>query len=233
MNEVKKNGTGKLIIFDMDGVLTDSEPATIYASIQSLAEYGVTAKPADFKPFTGMGDDIFIGKVAEKYGAAYVTQMKQRMYEIYTETAAEKVRVYNWSRSILLKLKEYGYKLAVASASDYVKVHCNIGCIGVDINIFDAVVTGSDVKNKKPSPDIFLKAAEKAGYVIGNASGISNAVVVEDALSGVKAAKAAGATAVAVTTSFTAEELRSAGADYIFDDLNEIGSVIQGILPID
>ena len=75
---------------------------------------------------------------------------------------------------------------------------------------------GSDVTRKKPAPDIFLKAAEKAGIEP------HYALVIEDALSGVKAAKAAGALCAAVTTSFDAERLREAGADFVCDDLTNI-----------
>ena len=57
----------KAIIFDMDGVLVDSEPAITYASIEVLKNLGITAKPEEFKPFTGMGDDKFIHLDDDKY----------------------------------------------------------------------------------------------------------------------------------------------------------------------
>ena len=216
-----------MIIFDMDGVLTDSEPATIYACMESLEEWNVKAEFDDFKPYTGMGDDIFIGKVAEKYGAEYDLKMKARAYEIYCEKAAKRVHVFDWSKPLILKLKEAGYTLAVASASDFKKVNCNIECIGVANETFAAIITGSDVKNKKPAPDIFLKAAEKSFL------NTKEFVVIEDALSGVKAAKAAGAQCIALTTSFNREQLKEAGADYITDDLYDAFEIIQMILPID
>lgn len=216
----------KIVIFDMDGVLTDSEPAITQASIEALREWNVEAKHDDFKQFTGMGDDKFIGGVANIYGVEYSLDMKKRAYEIYVETARERVKVFNWSKPLIIKLKTAGYRLAVASASDLVKVNCNIACIGVDTAIFDAIVTGSDVVNKKPAPDIFLKASEKAG--MANVSE-TNTVVIEDALSGCQAAKSAGATCIAVTTSFNHDQLENAGADYITDDLNEAFDMISAI----
>ena len=69
------------------------------------------------------------------------------------------------------------------------------------------------MENKKPAPDIFLKAAEMSG------TDPSACLVFEDAISGVKAAKAAGMFAVAVTTSFSEAELYGAGADFVCDDL--------------
>lgn len=208
------------IIFDMDGVLVDSEPAITRASMAALSEWGVKAEYDDFKQYTGMGDDLFIGGVARKYGREYDLRMKERAYEIYLEKADEWVNVYPWSKP-LIDLFSEKYKLAVASASDKVKVECNLRCIGADPSVFAALITGSDVKNKKPAPDIFLLAAEKAGV------DTSSTVVFEDAISGVMAAKAAGCVCIAVTTSFPADKLYQAGADFVVDDLSLAPEIIE------
>lgn len=218
------------VIFDMDGVLVDSELAITLASIESLREWGVDAKVEDFKEFTGMGDDKFIGGVAQKYGIEYDLKMKARAYEIYLEKADERVEVFPWSKPLIERLHASGYKIAVASASDYIKVKRNIECIGVPVatdmspDIFDAIVTGSDVERKKPFPDIFLKAFEKVKEACGNDADldVSRTLVCEDALSGVLAAKAAGMKCIAVTTSFEASQLKAAGADYVTDDLSSL-----------
>lgn len=222
------------VIFDMDGVLVDSELAITTASIESLREWNVDAKIEDFKEFTGMGDDKFIGGVAAKYGLDYDLKMKERAYEIYLSTANERVRVFDWSRPLIEGLHRDGYLLALASASDYIKVKKNIECIGVAPEIFDAIVTGSDVERKKPFPDIFLKAFEKVKNSLArdacsardacNADDIdvSRTLVFEDALSGVQAARTAGMKCIAVTTSFDAPQLTDAGAHFVTDDLSEI-----------
>ncbi len=212
-----------LIIFDMDGVLVNSEPAITKACMQSLAEVGVNAEYDDFKPFTGMGDDKFLSGVCEKYGAAYDPAMKARAYEIYLKRAHEWVEVFAWSKPLLTALHAAGYKLAVASASDLIKVACNLHQIGIDTGIFSAIVTGSDVTRKKPAPDIFLKAAERAG------GEPARSLVVEDALSGIMAAKSAGMTALGVTTSFDALTLKNAGADYVADDLSDLIDIVKTI----
>jgi HAD superfamily hydrolase (TIGR01509 family) len=215
--------TDRLIIFDMDGVLVNSEPAITKASLQTLAEAGIKAEYDDFKPFTGMGDDKFLSGVCDKYGIAYDPAMKERAYGIFLERAAEWIEVFTWSKPMLTALHASGYKLAVASASDIVKVECNLRQIGVDVRIFAAVTTGSDVIRKKPAPDIFLKAAEKAGGTP------SSSLVVEDAVSGVMAAKAAGMRALGVTTSFDAPTLQNAGADFVINDLSALPVIIGGL----
>ena len=213
----------KAIIFDMDGVLVDSEPAITYASIEVLKNLGITAKPEEFKPFTGMGDDKFIAGVLEAHGGKYDPKYKEAAYRIYIDTAKDNIKVYGWSKKIITELKSKGYSLAVASASDISKVRCNLECIGIDVSLFDAIVTGSDVKNKKPAPDIFLKAAEKAGF------DPRYCIVAEDAVAGIMAAKAAGMYGVAVTTSFPEAELKNAGADVVTNDLNNLPKIADEI----
>ncbi|HZK39556.1 MAG TPA: HAD-IA family hydrolase [Clostridia bacterium] len=209
------------VIFDMDGVLVDSEEAITLAGIEALKDWGIDAKPDDFKPFTGMGENKFIGGVAEKHGVAFSLDMKDKAYEIYIAKAQERVRVYPWSKTVLDGMAQRGIKIALASAADAIKVACNLRCIGVGKSVFSALVTGSDVKHKKPHPEIFLTAASKAGLEP------SKTLVVEDALSGVQAAKAAGMHCLALTTSFSASKLHDAGADFVSQTLNDVFDIIE------
>lgn len=212
----------ELVIFDMDGVLIDSEKVTAKATMDVLSKWGVNAKPSDFIEFAGKGDDKFVGCVAEKYGVKYVPEMKAQMYELYRERAKSAGIVFAWSKPVINTLSEK-YALSLASAADLTKVEINLDCVGVKPSAFKSLVTGSDVEKKKPDPSIFLKAAEKAGVKP------ENAVVFEDAISGVMAAKAAGMTAIAVTTTFSCEELTNAGADFVVDDLFDAIEIIENI----
>ncbi|HZK38755.1 MAG TPA: HAD-IA family hydrolase [Clostridia bacterium] len=209
------------VIFDMDGVLVDSEEAITLAGIEALKDWGIDAKADDFKPFTGMGENKFIGGVAEKHGVAFTPDMKDKAYDIYIKKAKDRVTVYPWSKTVLDGMAQHGIRIALASAADAIKVACNLECIGVDKSIFSALVTGSDVKHKKPHPEIFLTAASKAGFEP------SKTLVVEDALSGVQAAKAAGMQCLALTTSFSAAELYDAGADFVSQTLNDVFELIE------
>ncbi len=213
----------KGIIFDMDGVLVDSEPAITYAAMEVLRRLGCTAEEEEFRPYRGTGDDNFIGSVLRNHGGVYKPEYKAEAYRIYIDSAREKVKVYSWSGPLLLTLGGMGFRLAVASASDIEKVSCNLSCIGVPDALFSAVVTGSDITRNKPAPDIFLKAAEKM------ALDPSLCLVVEDSVAGIRAAKAAGMTAVGVTTSFPRETLLSVGADYVTDDLAELPALLSSL----
>ena len=212
----------RLIIFDMDGVLVDSEDAITRAALQTLREdYGLPAVYDDFKPFTGMGEHVFIGSVAEKYGVPFCEAMRTRTYQIYCDTADERVTVFPWARTLPKQFKQAGYRIAVGSAADDIKVECNLHCIGAEPSDFDALVTASEVVRKKPDPEIFLKCAEKCGIPP------QECLVFEDAVSGVMAAKRGGMYCIAITSSFDRQTLLDAGADYVVDDLRDAEALLE------
>lgn len=212
----------KAILFDMDGVLVDSEPIILAAAMKGLEHYGVHAVAEDFTPFVGAGEDKFIGGVAEKYGVPYKLAMKEKVYELYGQIAGDYLSPEASAPIIhaLKTLKEKGYRLALASSADHVKIMVNLTAAGIDPELFDARIGGDDVANKKPSPDIYLLAAKRLGKEPGECT------VIEDALNGVQAAKAAGMTCIAVTGSFTADALRDVGADHVVGCTADIVGVI-------
>src|SRR5208283_5879542 len=69
------------VLFDMDGVLVDSEPIINAAAIRALAEFGIKARPEDFQPFVGAGENRYLGGVAELHGKTFVPEMKRRTYD--------------------------------------------------------------------------------------------------------------------------------------------------------
>lgn len=212
----------ELVIFDMDGVLIDSEDAITLSAMDALYEdFGIKASYDDFKEFTGMGEVKFIGGVAEKYGVPFCQQMKDKTYKIYCDTSDKRVKVYPWSETIVDSVINSGFKASVGSAADEIKVLCNIKRLGLDTKKLASLVTASEVVNKKPDPEIFLKAADKANVQP------EHCLVVEDAVSGVIAAKRAGMKCIAVTTSFDKDTLINAGADLVVDDLSSLSDKVK------
>lgn len=193
------------VIFDMDGVLVDSEKLINDAAIAMFKEKGLVVQPEDFLPFVGAGEARYIGGVAERYGFPLdVPAAKQRTYEIYLGLIPSQLKPFPGVMELLHGCREAGLLIAVASSADMVKVRANLATIGAPIEFWDSVVTGEDVINKKPAPDIFLSAAAKLAVKP------EECVVVEDAVHGVQAAKSAGMRCVAVATSFPAARLQEA-----------------------
>lgn len=210
----------RAVIFDMDGVLVDSEKFVNDAAIAMFKEKGLVVQPEDFLPFVGAGEARYIGGVAEHYGFPLdVPAAKQRTYEIYLALIPSQLKPFPGVLKLLHRCREAGLLIAVASSADLIKVRANLETIEVPIEFWDAVVTGEDVTNKKPAPDIFLSVAAKLGV------DPRECVVVEDAVNGVQAANAAGMRCVAVATSFAEDRLqeadvvRTAIVDVTLDDL--------------
>ena len=177
---------------------------------------GLTPFPEDFLPFVGAGEDRYVGGVAEKYGVPYRLEMKERVYEIFLEIVDEQIGLYDGVPGLLAELRRRGFRLALASSADRIKVDSSLKAAGISCELFDVLLSGNDVERKKPHPDIYLKACEELNLAPGSA------LVIEDALNGVEAAKAAGCLCCAVTTSFSEEDLRAAGADYIRSETSSI-----------
>jgi len=215
----------KAIVFDMDGVLVDSEPFILEGATRMFAERGLVVQPEDFKPFVGAGENRFVGGPAEKYGFPLdAEEAKARTYAIYDEITRGRLAPLPGAITFIASARADGYRLAVASSADRIKVGINLREIGVPPETFDAIVSGEDVIHKKPAPDIFLVAAERLGVPP------ENCIVVEDAVNGVAAARAAGMRCLALTTSFTSKQL--AGADWIRPDLRQpITAILHTVDP--
>lgn len=206
------------LIFDMDGVLGDTEPPCADAAIAMFRElYGVEAQVEDFAPFIGTGAVRYLEGPAEAFGieidtaraVGYATEKFIELLEQGDDISFPGVHA-------LIDAVEANddWKLAIATSSPENKARPTLKAARVDLKKFNAFINGDMVARKKPDPEIYLTAA--------NALGLSPArcVVVEDAVEGIKAAKAAGMTCIAVTNSFGAEKL--AEADHIVDSVERI-----------
>ncbi len=202
----------KGVLFDMDGVLVDTEEYICMAAIEMFRREGLEVRADDFLPFVGKGENMYLGGVAEKYNFTLdIDLAKKSTYSIYEEMVHGKLSPLPGVLSFIEKAKARGLKLAVATSADRVKMEINLQNIGISENVFDATVNGLEVERKKPFPDIFELAAKRIGLKP------DECLVVEDAVSGVEAAKKARAKCLGLTTSFTGEEL--AKADWISNTL--------------
>lgn len=211
---MKKEKRIKAVLFDMDGVLLRSEKFINQAGVEMFREKGYNVDPQDFLEFTGMGENKYLGGVAEKNDIPFdLEKDKARTYEIYHELVRGQISPLPGVTEFIGNCKLKGLKIALATSADRVKMEINLKEIGLPVDTFDASVNGLEIENKKPAPDIFLKAASRLGV------DPHNCLVVEDAVSGVAAGKAAGSKVLALTTTFSREQLNE--ADWISKDLSE------------
>ena len=210
------------ILFDMDGVLIDSEELMSKSGILALRDYGINAKAEDFIPFVGRGENLYIGGVAEKYGVPFDPEMKERCYYYYGLDVETEAFVPAEIPDLLFRLKEQGYKIAVCTSADWHKVIHNLRAIRADKEFFDAFVTGDRISKLKPDPEIYLKGAALTG------TDPEKCLVVEDSPSGIKAAHNGGMKAVGITTSFPEELLvEESHPDWLIHSLSELPGVLE------
>ncbi|VFQ84917.1 unnamed protein product [Cuscuta campestris] len=210
-----ENRWGKVsaVLFDMDGVLCNSEDPSRRAAVDVFAEMGIQVTVEDFTPFTGMGEVNFLGGVAKVKGIKGFNPdaSKKRFFEIYLDKYAKPSSGIGFPGAfeLVTQCKSKGLKVAVASSADRIKVDANLTAAGLSLSMFDAIVSADAFENLKPAPDIFLAASKILNVPP------SECVVIEDALAGIRAAKAAKMRCIAVATTLAESILEAAAPSLI------------------
>ncbi len=206
------------IIFDVDGVVADTESLNARASVMMFQQlYGVEVQPEDFREFVGTGDERYVEGVAEKYGVQIDTEdaVERRRVNFFALLEEQPLPAMPGVMEIVRTARDSDDVLvAIATSGNRDKQFPVITGTGLELDWFDAVITGDDVTKKKPDPEIYLITAERLGVPP------NECVVVEDAPAGVAAAKSAGMACVAVTSSVDREKLRE--ADLVVDSLDRV-----------
>ncbi len=173
------------IIFDCDGVLVDSEPISMRADVTLLHRYGIEISEAEAHGrFVGTTFQAMLDMMADEHGVEFpegLHEVKNRMVE---EMYRRELQIVDGVLDVLNDLKAKHLSLSIASNSPRDRVKLAVDLTGI-AGYFDAITTYQDVKNGKPAPDVFLKAAERAGMAP------IQCLVVEDSFTGVTAAVAA------------------------------------------
>lgn len=175
----------KAVIFDMDGVVVDSEPLIFEFEQEMFGEFGILVSEEVHLSLVGTTCEGFWAAIKEQYG------LQQPLEEIVAESkrreiiAMERVELISGVMEFIKDLSAHGVQLILASSAPKKRIMVVMEKFLLD-KLFSGFVSGDDVKKGKPDPEVFLLAAEKAAAEPGEC------VVIEDATHGVSAAKAAG-----------------------------------------
>jgi beta-phosphoglucomutase len=199
------------IVFDMDGVIIDSHPIHRQAWRTFLQSEGRNVADAelDFILDGRKRQEIlcfFLGELTSAQVAYYGTRKDEMLRQL-----AEQMRPIRGVVKFLESLSHAGIRIALATSASYPRAHGTLKELNLS-RYFDAIVTGDEVAMSKPDPAIYRLAAERLNEAP------EDLLAVEDAISGVKSARAAGMRCLGIASAERAETLRAAGADPVICD---------------
>jgi HAD superfamily hydrolase (TIGR01509 family) len=205
------------VIFDMDGVIVDTEPVHRYAYFQQFSELNIHVTEEQFTSFTGNSTRNVFQKVKSIFGLEQdVEDLIQRKRTIFNDAFDNKadLELLDGVEKLIIDFHEKGMQLILASSASKVTIERVFGRFRLH-NYFTHIVSGEDFPKSKPDPAIFIHAASLS------ITSKANCIVIEDSTNGVKAAKAAGIYCVGYNSIHSKMQDLSE-ADFIINHFSEI-----------
>src|SRR5207249_3005730 len=212
----------RAVIFDLDGVLADSELWWSEIDAKLLAQYGVNYRGEYHRNVLGVSYRLAVEFYKKVFDLSVPAEgmMRQRA-EIAIDFFANRVGLFPSAKRVLKELRQMNLRLAVATSSVSASVRPFLNRHNLT-SLFDVIVTGDEIERGKPQPDIYLRAAEKLSLAA------DECLVIEDALSGIAAAKAAKMRVAAIPdTRFVDPREFEKEADYLLSSLSEIQALFR------
>lgn len=212
------------IIFDMDGILIDSERQSNEGWLWAAGQLGVDMPMWLIDSFKGAPAELCCKFFDDYYKGVidYWEAKELRTQHVYKIRETEGIPVKNGVKDIFEYIRNNGLKCAVATSTRRESAEKTLHEIGV-WDYLDAVVYGDEVEHGKPEPDIFLRAAKAIGV------NPSEAVVVEDSINGIKAGYAADMRVVHIPDTIAIDDDIRKLTYMVCDDLNGLIDVVESI----
>lgn len=215
----------KHIIFDCDGVLVDSEPLSMRADVLLLKRYGIEISETEaHQRFVGTTFQAMLDMMSQQFGTLFPPDLDQVKNHMVEELYRTELQAVTGVEEVLRAIKARGLSMSIASNSPKKRVELAVDLTGI-ASFFDAITSFEEVKRGKPAPDVFLKAAERAG------AAPSQCLVVEDSLTGSTAALAAvirtiGFTGTHAEPETHSRDLLALGVSAVIADMSDLLSYL-------
>jgi beta-phosphoglucomutase len=214
----------KAVIFDFDGVITDSEILHLRAFNKVLAQFNVEISRKDYySKYLGYTDtDCYKQLIKEgilKIDKSRIPEIVEQKDVVFKELAKTEGRTIEGVHEFLKLLDENHVPMAICSGALLTEIELILDEAKLR-HFFQTIVSAEHVKQGKPHPEGFLKTLQRLNKIHKNQISANQCIVIEDSLWGLKAAKAAGMHTIAVTNSYEAHELEI--AEKIVNNLKDI-----------
>ncbi|MGH1470913.1 MAG: HAD family hydrolase [Cellvibrionaceae bacterium] len=219
-----------LIIFDCDGVLVDSEAIANQVLVKHIQQLGMNTSEdkAQFL-YRGLSMATILKKIKKDFdGPLPENFLEDIQRETFSCFRKNLTAIKDVEKNIIELLKK-GFKICVASSGSYEKIHLTLSITGLYSYFAPDIFSASEVRNGKPSPDLFLFAAEKMGF------SANQCIVIEDSIPGIQAANRAGMKALA----YCAQESQGVPSQFlesnavIFQHMNALPTLISKAINTD
>lgn len=207
------------VVFDMDGVLFDTEVVFDDAWRQVARRMNIADIEPAIRDCRGVTPAFIRDYFAREYPDVNYAEFDRLTGALYEELIENGVPEKPGMQQILRDLRNLGVKIALATSGNRDRVLHHLRQSGIE-NAFDAIITGDMVRHSKPAPDIYLTAAEALGVPPANCIGV------EDSHNGVRSAHAAGMHVAMVIDQMPATDEMRALAWRVFDNLSQLNAAI-------
>jgi len=215
------SGPVDAVIFDMDGLLLDSERLSREALVRAGAAMGYRVTDAFYRLTIGAPADRCRELLRHEFGPDCPAERLQAAHEacLHEMVAAGRLAIKEGATELLDQLDRGRRKRAIATSSSAARARLHLRAVGLDRR-FDEIVTRDDVARGKPAPDLFLEAARRLAIAP------ARCLVLEDSFNGVRAAEAAGMRVVMVPDLLDADAEMRRTAQRVVRTLHEIGACL-------
>jgi len=206
----------------MDGVLVDSEPLHKRAKERAFQEFGIVLPESVYDSYKGRPDATMMPEVLTARGWApdKIQKLARRKDEVFDEIKHELAAVPGAVDFVLWA--ETRYKIALATSASPRNRETAFAVLGIG-DRFHAMIDSTGHTRPKPDPEVFLLAMQQLNVKA------DECWIIEDSVNGLRAAKAAGSLAIAITTTFDRETLSAAGADFVVDSFPEVREMLESL----
>lgn len=203
----------KAVLFDMDGLLVDSETLAMKTIIKLCAELSIVLAPGEETGIIGITEEKFFSELIERHHASMSVQdVLEKFRGEYEQLLHSDLQAFDGAKTLPQKLKARGLRLGLVSGSPAKQIDIILTCLDMK-GVFEVIVSAEDTSHSKPEPEEYLLGAQKLGV------NPDECIVLEDAKAGVEAGKTAGMKVIGVRNN---NDQDLSAADEVVNNLTEV-----------